>query len=95
MQRALGAMSEHWEVTTALLLALVTLSIIGGVTLSSIWEDTAKSVCFAHHSPAECDPTLRVRSPEEVGRLNEMYLRCMSEHSGANAQSICSTLYEH
>lgn len=95
MLRALEAMSKHWEITATLLAATIVLSIIAGMTISSIWENTAKSVCFAHHKPAECDPSLRTKSADEVARLNEMYLRCISEHTTVSESSLCQNIYQH
>ena len=84
-------LSEHVEVTVVLSLLLVALSIVAGVIMSSIWESTAKSVCFAHHSPTECEPTLRVKTADEVWRLNESYLHCLDSHTS----QACAPIYEH
>jgi hypothetical protein len=92
-RKTLEAMSDHWEITSACLAGLIILSIIGGVTCSSLASDAAKIVCFAHHSPVECDPGLRVKTAEEIGRLNESYLRCLKEQAGSSM--LCQTLYEH
>src|SRR6185312_8635813 len=90
---SLAAMSEHWQLTAWLLLALILLSVIGGVTATSIASSAAKSVCFAHHSPVECDPSLRIKTPEELARLSEMYLQCLKDHVGYS--SVCQPIYYH
>ena len=64
---------------------------IGCATISSLWTSASRSVCFAHHAPAECDPALRVRSPEETAKLHADYVTCLDRH----APGICDGMWEH
>lgn len=59
------------------------------VTTCSVWKSAADSVCFAHHAPVECDPSLRVRTYEEAKALNEEYMRCLDRH----ADYICEKIF--
>lgn len=93
LRATLATLSDHWEVTTGILITLVMLSCIASATFSSLWSDTAKTVCFAHHSPAECDPKLRVKTPEETNQLNQQYMQCLKDHVGYS--TLCLPIYQH
>ena len=79
-KRFMQAADDHFNTTVFLTAALLILSAIGGITLASIWKSAAQTVCFTHHSPAECDPNLRPQTREEKEAKNQQYLNCLGQH---------------
>lgn len=79
-KRCLQAADEHVAPTIFFGVMFLALSTIGGITLVSVWKSAAQTVCFAHHSPVECDPSLRPQTREEKEEKTRQYLNCLGQH---------------